>query len=176
MNITLANYTQAQYDVFEKFHRQLAVLSVGSVWDFRCMTIGGGAMGNLWGHPGSALTVYVNPKHYTFDYMDNKDFFTVSFFPEKYRSDVITLGTKSGRDEDKVALTGLTPRAVEHSVAFEQAELTFVCKKIYADFFRLKKIPEEIRNGIYSKSEPPWFFIGSIVDVFGEISKGVGQD
>lgn len=167
--ITKENFIEAKYDVFKKFHQQLAVITSGSIEDFRCMTIGWGAMGNVWAHPGSTITVYVNPARYTFDYMQEKEYFTVCFFPEEYRKDVMTLGTKSGRDGDKVALTGLTPKALENGVGFEQAELTFVCKKLYGDQFKLDKVPEELRSGIYSKFEPHYFYIGSIVDAFGEV-------
>lgn len=167
--VTKDNFIEAKYDVFKKFHQQLAVLTCGDISDFRCMTIGWGAMGNLWAHPGSAITVYVNPARYTFDYMQEKDFFTVCFFSEEYRKDVMTLGTKSGRDGDKVALTTLIPKALENGVGFEQAELTFSCKKLYGGQFELDKVPEELRKGIYSKFEPHFFYIGAVVDAFGEI-------
>ena len=167
--ITMENFIEARYDIFSKFHKQLAVLTVGDISDFRCMTIGWGAMGNVWGHPGSTLTVYVNPLRYTFEYMQQKDHFTVCFFPEAYRKDVMTLGTKSGRDVDKVALTSLTPKALENGVGFEQAELTFVCRKLYADQFKLEETPEEVRNGIYAKFPPHWFYIGAVEKVFGEV-------
>lgn len=165
--IDKSNFIEARYDVFQKFHQQLAVITVGEKEDFRSMTIGWGAMGNVWGHPGSTITVYVNPARYTFEYMQKKDFFVVSFFPEAYRKDVMTLGTKSGRDTDKIALTSLTPKQMENGVGFEEAELTFVCKKLYGGQFELEKVPEELRNGIYSKLEPHYFYIGAIVDAFG---------
>ena len=165
--INKENFLDATFDVFNKFHKQLAVLTVGSGDDFRCMTIGWGAMGNVWGHPGSTLTVYVNPLRYTFEYLQQQDHFTVCFFPEEYRKDVLTLGTKSGRDCDKVALTSLTPKSLENGVGFEEAELTFVCKKIYADQFKLELTPDDVRNGIYGKFPPHWFYIGSVEDVFG---------
>lgn len=163
------NYREVRYDIFKKFHEQLAVVSCGTAEDFRCMTIGWGMMGNVWAHPGSAITVYINPSRYTFEYMQEKDFFTVSFFPEAYRKDVMTLGTKSGRDCDKIALTGLTPKALEHGVGFEEAELTFVCKKIYGQQFDKGSVPQNVREGIYSKMEPHYMYIGYIEDAFGEV-------
>ena len=71
--ITRDNFIEAKYDVFKKFHQQLAVITCGDIGDFRCMTIGWGAMGNVWGHPGSSITVYVNPARYTFGYMQEKE-------------------------------------------------------------------------------------------------------
>lgn len=163
------NFIEAKYDVFQKFHRQLAVLASGDIHDFRCMTIGWGMMGNVWGHPGSALTVYVHPSRHTFEYTQKNEFFTVSFFPEEYHKDVITLGTHSSRNEDKIALTSLTSKAIENGVGFEQAELTFVCRKIYAEQFDIQRVPDFMKEGIYNKLEPHYMYIGSVVDAFGMI-------
>lgn len=170
--IDFGNFIAAKYDVFQKFHKQLAVLTCGNWSDFRCMTIGWGMMGNIWGHPGSAITVYVHPSRYTFEYLMTKDNFTVCFLPEQYRSDVITLGTHSGRDGDKLSLTNLKPKALEHGVGFEEAELTFVCRKIYAQQFDIQAVPPDVREGLYSKMEPHYMFIGAIEDVFGATVEG----
>ena len=42
------------------------------------------------------------------------------------------LGSVSGRDEDKIAKTGLSPVYVDNSVYFREAKLVLVCKKMYA--------------------------------------------
>ena len=64
-----------------------------------------------------------------------------------------------------MALTRLTPVAVEHGVDFEQAELTFVCKKLYAHQFEKEQVPGEVAEWIYSRVPPHTMFIGEIVDV-----------
>ena len=95
------------------------------------------------------------------------DYFTVSFFPEQYREDLQYLGTHSGRDEDKVAKTSLTPVAAGESVTFKEAELTFVCKKIYAAQFDKDKMDPEVYETTYGYRD--WIthyeFIGKVVDV-----------
>ena len=97
--------------------------------------------------------------------MENNDCLTVSFFPEKYRQDLGILGSKSGRDGDKVALTRLTPAAGEHGVDFEQAELSFVCRKLYSHQFEKEQVPREVADWIYNRMPPHTMFIGEIVDV-----------
>ena len=169
MTITKDNFLEASYDVFLKFNKQLAVVSAGSIDDFGCMTIGWGMMGNVWGHPGSALTIYVSPARQTFEYLQKNDTFTVSFFPEAYHKDVITLGTKSGRDGNKIALTSLAPKAIDRGVCFDQAELTFVCRKIYARQFDIDLVPAQMRDNVYTKIPPHWFFIGAVEDAFGTV-------
>ena len=90
-------------------------------------------MGNIWGPNGgdiSTVTVYIHPARYTQEFMAKYDTFTVSFFPESYRKALGYLGSHSGRDENKVANSGLTPVAAGDGVTFKEAELTFVCKKM----------------------------------------------
>ena len=111
------------------FNRDWALVTAGTIDRFNTMTISWGGMGTLWSRP--VATVYVKPCRYTHEFMENNDYFTVSFFPEKYREDLGILGSRSGRDGDKVALTSLTPKAGEQWVSFEEAEHVLVCRKIY---------------------------------------------
>ena len=168
MIINKENFADQSYDVFRKFSRQMAVVSAGGIGDFNSMTIGWGAMGNLWGRPGLALTIYVSPDRYTWTYLEKNDFFTVCFFSERYRDDVMTLGTLSGRDTDKIARTSLAPAGDDRAVWFEQAELTFLCRKVYSHQFDASKAPEQARR-LYERLTPHYEYIGFIEDVFGEI-------
>ena len=111
------------------------------------------------------MTVYVSPARYTHSFLEANEYFTVSFFPEEYRQELNILGSKSGRDGDKVALTQLTPVTVEHGVDFEQAELSFVCKKLYAHQFEKERVPQEVADWINKHMPPHTMFIGEIVDV-----------
>lgn len=54
------------------------------------------------------------------------------------------MGSHSGRDEDKVKAAGLTPMVMGEGVAYEEAELTFCCKKIYQHPFEKEGLNEEI--------------------------------
>ncbi len=65
--------------------------------------------------------------------MEAHDTFTVSFFPEDYRGALELLGSKSGRDGDKITESGLTPAAALRVAApgFAEAELVLSCRKIY---------------------------------------------
>ena len=97
-------------------------------------------------------------------FLEENEYFTVSFFPEACRKDLGILGSRSGRDGDKVALTSLTPVGIEHGVDFAEAELTFVCKKLYAHQFEKEQVPPEVAAWIYSRVPPHTMFIGEIVD------------
>ena len=154
--------------VFSLFNDRWALVTAGTLEDYNTMTIGWGQMGSIWGpphHTRPVVTVYVSPARYTHSFLENNEYFTVSFFPEEYRKDLGILGSRSGRDGDKVALTALTPVAVPHGVDFEQSELCFVCKKLYTHQFEKEQVPPEVAEGIYSRVPPHTMFIGEVVAV-----------
>ena len=56
----------------------------------------------------------------------------LSFLPEEERKALNYCGTVSGRDvEDKWAAAGLHPYPVDGTTGVEEAEMIFVCKKLY---------------------------------------------
>ena len=94
-----------------------ALITAGGKDDYNTMTIAWGSMGDMFWEP--TLDAYVSPSRYTYGFMEENDWFTVSLFPAEYRPDLQVLGSKSGRDGDKVALTKLTPVEVEHGMTIE---------------------------------------------------------
>ncbi len=150
-------------DIFSYFNERWALLTAGTEDSYNTMTISWGGMGTLWSKP--VVTVYVKPIRYTWQFMENNEYFTVSFYPEEYRKDLTLLGSESGRDGDKVARTRLTPVAVEHGMTFREAEITLICRKIYAQDLDRKFMPRDVVEKIYAKEEPHRMFIGEVVKV-----------
>ena len=95
------------------------------------MTVSWGFAGTMWGKP--VVAVVVRPTRYTREFLDARAEFTLSAFPEKYRKALTICGTKSGRDCDKMALTGLTPVASEmvKPPTFKEANLVLECRTLY---------------------------------------------
>ncbi len=106
-----------EVSAFDVFDKKWALVTAGSLDDYNTMTIGWGGLGTLWSLP--VATVYVKPVRYTYSYLEKNDFFTVSFFSGRFRGDLAILGSKSGRDCDKVALTKLTPVEIGSSVSLQ---------------------------------------------------------
>ena len=86
-------------DIFETYDKQWALLTAGSMDKFNTMTISWGGLGTIWGMP--VATVYVRTSRYTHDFMDDNEYFTVSFYPEEMKKTLGVLGSKSGREIDK---------------------------------------------------------------------------
>ena len=157
------NTENFQSEVFQQFDRKWALLTAGARDSFNTMTISWGGMGTLWGRP--VITVYVRPNRYTYGFMNDNEYFTVSFYPETYRHDLGVLGSLSGRDGDKLAKTSLTPAELSHGVTFREAELTFLCKKLYSQDLDTASIPDEILSECYADEPVHRLYIGEVVEV-----------
>jgi flavin reductase (DIM6/NTAB) family NADH-FMN oxidoreductase RutF len=99
------------------------------------MTASWGGIGIMWSKP--VFTCVIRPQRYTFEFTENTDFITLSFFGRGYRKELNLCGSKSGRDMDKIAAAGLTAIKENGAVYFEEASIVFIGKKVYSD--RLKK-------------------------------------
>ena len=94
------------------------------------MTASWGGVGILWNKP--VVTIYVRPQRYTKEFIDNEEYFSLCVLPEEYRQILNYCGTKSGRDEDKIAETKLTIDESEKAPIFKESRLVLICKKLYA--------------------------------------------
>lgn len=150
-------------DAFKLFDHDWALLTAGSLEHYNTMTIAWGGLGTLWSKP--VATVYVKPVRYTHEFMESNDFFTVSFYPEEYRKALGLLGTLSGRDGDKVAQAGLTPKAFGSAVTFQEAKATLLCKKIYRQELDLSAIPDDAVKRYYETEAPHTMYIGEVLEI-----------
>ena len=100
---------------------------------YNTMTASWGHLGSMWGHGGGLPTavVYLRPQRYTKEFVDREELFTISVFPEWFKKDLGYLGCVSGRKEDKVAKTNLTPVFADDTTYFAQAKLVLICRKLY---------------------------------------------
>ncbi|MBM6841258.1 flavin reductase [[Clostridium] spiroforme] len=144
------------------FNDDWALVTAGNKDHYNMMTISWGAMGTIWGK--SVLTIYVKPCRYTYEFLENNDYFVVSFFDQDYKKDLGILGSHSGRNEDKLALTSLQPEVIEHGITYKQAKMTVVCKKIYGQHLDGANIPDEAQS--YYVNEPVHkMYIGEVVKI-----------
>lgn len=142
------------------------LLSAGKDTSMNMMTIAWGALGELWGKP--VVTVYVSTDRYTYKFLEDNEYFTVTAFPEQFRDKLQYLGSVSGRDEDKVKGSGLTPEFTKlGNPIYKEANLAIECKKIYAEQFKKELMPLEQRQWYDEKKQGIHvMYIGEIVNVW----------
>ena len=152
-------------DILSVFDKKWALLTAGDSDNFNTMTISWGGLGTIWGRP--VATVYVRTSRYTHDFMDANEFFTVSFYPEECKRILGVLGSKSGRDMDKMKESGLTPVQAGESMSFKEAEITLVCRKLYKQQLNVANMPEDVAKAMYEGQAPHDMYIGEIVEIIG---------
>ena len=110
------------------------LITAGNESGYNMMTASWGFAGEMWGN--DSVIAMVRPQRYTMDFIEKEDYFTLSFYGENKDIHKVC-GSKSGRDVDKTAETGLTPVFSDDTVYFKEARLVLICKKQYVD--RLKE-------------------------------------
>ncbi|MDH3068165.1 flavin reductase [Akkermansia sp. N21169] len=108
------------------------LITAGEQESFNLMTASWGGIGFMWGKP--VAFVVVRPNRYTYEFIEKKEYLTLSFMGEEFRSALRVCGTTSGRNGDKMAAAGLSPIVTEMgNVAVEGADLVLECRKLYSD-------------------------------------------
>lgn len=131
------------------------------------MTASWGNMGVLWRK--NVCTVYIRPQRYTYEFVENNDRLSVSFFDEKYRDALNFCGSHSGRDCDKFAETGLTTATVNGTPVICEAKLILICKKLYADDIKRENFISEEPLYTYEKNDFHRFYICEIEKVLARV-------
>ncbi len=124
---------QLQVRPHDLFRNQWVLLTSGdyAIGDFNAMTIGWGALGTMWSEPFAFVAV--RHSRYTYQFMEKYDTFTLSAFSEAHHKALSMLGSKSGRDGDKIAKSGLTPEpsVIVPAPSYAEAEIVIECRKVY---------------------------------------------
>lgn len=156
------------YDItknpFEMIHKQWMLITAEKEGKINTMTASWGGVGVLWNKPVAFL--FIRPQRYTREFVDGSTRCSLTFFPEEFRKQLSYLGTVSGRDEDKIAKSGLTVEHVDEVPTFTQAETTLVCKKLYCQ----KMDPEsflyaEIAEKNYPEKDFHYVYVAEIEKV-----------
>lgn len=138
---------------------------------FNTMTASWGHIGAIWGHGKGLPTavVYIRPQRYTKKFVDNEEFYTLSFFPKEYKPQLAYLGSHSGKDEDKISKTGLTPYFEKDFTYFKEAKLVLVCRKLYrAPLLESGFYDKKIIVDNYPERDFHDMYVGEIVKIFTE--------
>jgi flavin reductase (DIM6/NTAB) family NADH-FMN oxidoreductase RutF len=140
------------------------LITAGSSDAYNTMTASWGGMGVLWSK--NVVWCVIRPQRYTYEFMEKADTFTLSFFDEKFRDALMLCGTKSGREIDKAAATGLTPvdGNLDGTTAFKEARLVIECKKIYFQDLIPRNFIDPSIDDNYPQKDYHRMFFGEIIN------------
>lgn len=152
-------------------------LAVGNETHHNAMTIAWGNIGALWERGSHAnrlptMTCYVRPSRYTKEMMDKAEYYTLCGFGTTHKKELGYLGSHSGRDGDKISAAGLTLVFGNETVWFEEAEVVFICRKLYqAPLLESGFVDKELVEFNYPQRDFHEMYIGEIVKVLVKNSK-----
>ena len=154
---------------FQKIGKQWMLITAGDESGYNTMTASWGGLGVLWQR--NVATVYIRPQRYTKSFVDNGDYFTISFYGEDYRKALQLCGTLSGKDTDKVQQAGLTPYFIDGTTAFAQAELIMVCRKLYhQELLPVLVDAPEVEREVYPQKDYHTMYIGEVVKILQKVA------
>jgi flavin reductase (DIM6/NTAB) family NADH-FMN oxidoreductase RutF len=151
------------------FNDQWLLLTAGdfAARTYNAMTVSWGSLGTIWNKPFAQ--VVVRPQRHTRRFMDEFDTFTLCAFPPACRNALQLLGSKSGRDGDKIAESGLTPVAARQVAApvFQEAVLAIECHKLLWQDMDPRGFVSSAIAGHYPQRDYHRIYFGEIVAASG---------
>lgn len=155
-----------QDNYFKSVGKDYALLTAGNEANFNTMTVAWATFGVVWGK--NVITCYVRHSRYTYEFMEKNDYFTLSFYNSDFKSQLNYLGSHSGRNENKVKNVGFTPFVCENCISFNEARVTFLCKKIYHQDLDDSQISNEIKERYYPRGDFHRFYVGEIIKILSK--------
>ncbi len=155
--------------IHDLFANQWLLLAAGDFQTgrYNAMTIAWGSIGTMWNKP--FVQVVVRPQRHTRKFMDEFDSFTVCAFRPAFRSALQLLGSKSGRDGNKIAESGLTPAAAAAVAApvFAEADLAIECRKVFWQDMDPKGFVNPAIAANYPAKDYHRIYFGEIIAISG---------
>lgn len=155
------------FQPFFDFPEKWALLTAGNAAKFNSMTVSWGFAGELWGK--NCVAVFVRPQRYTFEFCESNDYFSLSLMPEGFKKQLSVFGSKSGREYDKYAATGLTAVTEGLCPYCGEAQTVLICRKIAQTDMKPEWFLEKnIIPDCYPNSDYHRMYIGEVVKVLCE--------
>ena len=169
MNLIRKNITDIDFDPFVKIGKEWMLISACDEKrqdkKIGTMTASWGGVGVLWGK--NVFFCFVRPQRFTKEFIDAQNTVTLSFFDEKYRDALTKCGRTSGRDCDKIKEAGLNAKAIDGAVFFDEAKLTIVGKKLFAQYLDENCFIDKTLIDInYPAKDYHMVYVCEITDVF----------
>lgn len=119
-----------QENAFEIIGKDWLLITAEKDGKVNTMTASWGGVGVLWNK--KVAYIFIRPQRYTKEFVDFSDRLSVCVLPNSYRKELSYLGNVSGKDEDKISNANLKVQKYEDVPYFDEARLTLICRKLYA--------------------------------------------
>ena len=158
----------AYTDYFEKImavmvQRGLLLGAYDEAGKANAMTIGWGSVGSIWGIP--TWTVLVRPSRYTYQCLEHSQCFTVNVPGADLAKACALCGSKSGRDMDKLAASGLIAHKADKVAApiLDPCPIVFQCKVVHRNYVVPSALAKQVQEGMYVNGDYHAIYYGQIL-------------
>lgn len=157
-------------NVFTLVGELFPVITAGNSMHYNSMVSSGGGMGILFKKP--VIWSVLRSDRYTLELIREERTYTISYFPDNYKEQLIFLGSKSGKNSNKMQEVELTSiQTPLENITFEEARLIIECKLIQittpnvSDFYTQEvqdylteayKSPADIREYLFGEITHVW--------------------
>lgn len=162
--------TEISDNVFKAFGTDWACIT--SIEDSmpNSMTASFGGWGILFGKP--VVWCFLRANRYTLELIRESKQFTVSYFDDQYKDQLLLFGSKSGRNSNKMKETRLTfVKSPDGNVSYKEARLILECKLInittvHPEDFYTEEAKQFIQSGYHDARDYHKFVFGEIIHVW----------
>lgn len=124
---------ELQKNPFQMIGKEWLLVTAEREGKVNTMTASWGGVGIMWNKP--VAYIFLRPQRYTKEFVDQADTFSLSVLGEEHRKTLGYFGSVSGRDEDKIAISGLKIAHDGKTPYFEAAGTVMICRKLYAQSY-----------------------------------------
>ncbi len=153
---------------FQLIAREWMLVTAGPPERCNTMTASWGGFGHIWDR--HVCWCVIRPGRYTFQFLEANELFTLSFFEARYRGALEILGSRSGRDGDKIGPSGLTLIAgpVPGTSTFAEARMVLTLRKIYWQDIDPSHFLDASIESFYPARDYHRMYLGEIVHAAAE--------
>ena len=156
----------------ENLEKNMEILSKGAFLTTKTgskinsMTISWGTIGFMWGKP--IFMVMVRPQRYTYGIIEKTNEFTVTIPYKKMSKELAFLGSKSGKDMNKLSELNLSTVDSEkiNTPVLEIEGMHFECKVVYKTTMSAENLNETINKDKYPLEDYHTLYFGEIVSSY----------
>ncbi|MDR1886849.1 MAG: flavin reductase [Prevotellaceae bacterium] len=114
-------------NVFKLVGKDFTVITAGKIPAHNSMTASWGGLGILFEKP--TTWCFLRASRYTLELIKQEHSYTMSYFPDEYKEQVLFFGSKTGKNTDKMKETTLTAvQTPSGNTTYKEARLIIECK------------------------------------------------
>lgn len=158
-------------NVFTLVGKDFFVITAGRKDHYNSMIGSGGGFGMLFKKPTTWCLLRAD--RYTLEMIEKEQAYTLSYFPSEYKEQMLFLGSKSGRNNEKMKEVELTSiQTPSGNISFEEARLIFECRLTQLttpnlDDFYTQEAKEYLKEAYKEASDFRRYLFGEITHVWG---------